>query len=54
MESSGNANFRTTYTIVVSATILYLIYTLKKQLKYRLRHNMVKDAKDFAREHKGE
>jgi hypothetical protein len=48
MESSENANFRTTYTIVVSVIILYYMYTLKRQLKYRLRYDMVREPKELA------
>lgn len=44
MEPSENANFRTTYSIVISITILYFMYTLKRQLKYRLRYDMVREA----------
>ena len=43
MQSVGNANFRTTYSVVVSAVILYFMYTLKRLLRYRLRYNMVSD-----------
>lgn len=46
MESSENANFRTTYTIVVSAIVLFYMYSLKKQLKYRLRYDMLREKKE--------
>jgi hypothetical protein len=49
MESQGNANFRTTYSILVSAITLYFMYTFKKLLKYRLRYTMVKEVKEVSK-----